>query len=82
MSSSIDALVSREYAYGFSTDVETDTIPRGLSEDVVRLISKKKNEPEWLLEWRLKAYRRGVDIGGPRGAEVKQPKIGFPDNVY
>jgi Fe-S cluster assembly protein SufB len=58
MSSSIDTLVNREYQYGFVTDVETDTIPPGLSEDVIRLISAKKEEPAWLLDWRLKAYKR------------------------
>ena len=58
MSSSIEALVNREYAYGFVSDIESDTIPKGLSEDTVRLISERKNEPEWLLEWRLKAFRR------------------------
>ena len=53
MSSSIDSLVNREYQYGFVTDVEADTIPPGLSEDVIRLISAKKVEPSWLLNWRL-----------------------------
>jgi len=57
MSSSIEALANREYKYGFVTDIESETIPRGLNEDIVRLISAKKNEPEWLLEWRLKAFR-------------------------
>ena len=55
MSSSIETLVNREYAYGFVTDVEADTLPPGLSEAVVRLIAGKKDEPEWLLDWRLKA---------------------------
>ena len=57
MSSPVEALVNREYKYGFVTDIEADSIPKGLSEDVVRLISEKKGEPAWLLEWRLKAYR-------------------------
>ena len=55
MSTAIESLVNKEYPYGFVTDVETDTIPRGLNEDVVRLISAKKNEPSFMLEWRLKA---------------------------
>ena len=55
----IEELASREYKYGFVTDIEQDAVPRGLSEDIVRLISAKKNEPEWLLDWRLKAYRTG-----------------------
>ncbi|MGA1360701.1 MAG: Fe-S cluster assembly protein SufB, partial [Gemmatimonadaceae bacterium] len=54
MSATIETLVNKEYQYGFVTDVDTDTIPPGLTEETVRLISKKKEEPEWLLEWRLK----------------------------
>ena len=53
----IEQLATQEYKYGFVTDVEAETIPKGLNEDVIRLISEKKKEPEWLLEWRLKAYR-------------------------
>ena len=53
----IEGLVKQEYKYGFFTDVETDSAPPGLNEDIVRLISSKKQEPEWLTEWRLKAYR-------------------------
>lgn len=59
MSSTIEQLVNREYQYGFSTDIETETLPPGLTEDTVRFISAKKHEPEWLLEWRLKAFRPG-----------------------
>ncbi len=55
----IEQLATREYKYGFVTDVEQDAAPRGLNEDIVRLISAKKDEPAWLLEWRLKAYRTG-----------------------
>src|SRR6185437_13071893 len=58
MSSSIETLVNREYQFGFVTDVDDDTIPAGLSEDTVRAISARKRGPEWLLEWRLKAYCR------------------------
>jgi Fe-S cluster assembly protein SufB len=57
MSSSVESLVNKEYKYGFVTDIESDVAPKGLSEDVIRLISAKKQEPEWLLEWRLKAFR-------------------------
>ena len=53
----IENLVKQEYKYGFFTDVETDSAPPGLSEDTIRLISRRKNEPEWLTDWRLKAYR-------------------------
>ncbi len=55
--STIEVLANKEYKYGFVTDIESDTIPRGLGEETVRLISAKKNEPEWMLEFRLKAYR-------------------------
>ena len=58
MSTAAELLTNREYKYGFVTDIETETIARGLSEDTVRLISSKKNEPEWMLEWRLGAFRR------------------------
>ena len=64
----LDALISREYQHGFFTDVETDTVPRGLSEDVIRLISAKKNEPEFMLEWRLKAYRHWLTMTEPHWA--------------
>ncbi len=64
MSSSIDALVNREYQYGFTTDIEADTLPPGLSEDTVRFISAKKQEPQWLLDWRLKAFRRWQTMTG------------------
>ena len=58
----IQDLASREYKYGFVTDIEADRVPPGLSEDVVRLISAKKQEPEWLLDWRLKAYRHWLKM--------------------
>jgi Fe-S cluster assembly protein SufB len=82
MSTSIDALISREYAAGFVTDIESEEIPRGLSEETVRLISQKKNEPEWLLEWRLKAYRRWLTMTEPKWPNVNYPKIDFQDIVY
>ena len=59
--STIEALANQEYKYGFVTDVEVDAAPRGLSEDIIRLISAKKKEPEFMLEWRLKAYRHKSD---------------------
>ena len=58
----------RDYQYGFVTELETDEVPRGLNEDVVRLISSKKNEPEWLLAWRLKAYRHWLTMAEPSWA--------------
>jgi Fe-S cluster assembly protein SufB len=65
MSSSVESLVNKEYKYGFVTDIESDVTPKGLSEDVIRLISAKKQEPEWLLEWRLKAYRGWLRMTEP-----------------
>jgi len=70
MSSSVEQLVNREYKYGFVTDIEQDTVPPGLSEETIRFISAKKGEPEWLLEWRLKAYRRWLEMTEPRWPNV------------
>jgi Fe-S cluster assembly protein SufB len=82
MSTAIESLVNREYAYGFVTDIEADTIPRGLSEDVIRLISAKKQEPAFLLEWRLKAYRRWLTMTEPHWANVQYPPINYQDIIY
>ncbi|HET6756737.1 MAG TPA: Fe-S cluster assembly protein SufB, partial [Burkholderiales bacterium] len=78
----LDYLISKEYQHGFVTELETDTIPRGLSEDVVRLISTKKNEPEFMLEWRLKAYRHWLTMKEPRWATVHHPPIDYQDISY
>ncbi|OYV25791.1 MAG: Fe-S cluster assembly protein SufB, partial [Halothiobacillus sp. 20-54-6] len=78
----IEALVSREYKYGFITDIEQEIIPPGLNEDVVRLISKKKNEPEFLLEWRLKAYRHWLTMTPPTWAHVHYPPIDYQALSY
>src|SRR4029077_16079578 len=78
MSSGIEALVNREYAYGFVTDVETDTVPAGLNEDIIRTISAKKNEPEFMLEWRLKAYRRWLTMKDPPWGHVRGGPKGVP----
>ncbi|MBL8979451.1 MAG: Fe-S cluster assembly protein SufB [Gemmatimonadetes bacterium] len=81
--SAVEALVNREYQYGFVTDIDADTIPRGLSEDVVRLISAKKQEPAWMLEWRLKAYRRWLDMKEPHHwANITYPPINYQDVIY
>ncbi|TWT92967.1 Fe-S cluster assembly protein SufB [Neorhodopirellula pilleata] len=72
----------REYEHGFVTDIEADAIPAGLSEEVVRLISSKKNEPEWLLEWRLKAYRHWLTLEEPDWHNVKYPPIDYQASVY
>src|SRR5437868_1470427 len=82
MSSSIEALVSREYQHGFVTDVETETVPPGLSEDVVALISQKKGEPQWLLDWRLKAYRRWLTMAEPHWPNVKYAPIDYQATSY
>jgi Fe-S cluster assembly protein SufB len=78
----IRALADREYQYGFVTDLEMDTAPRGLSEDVVRLISAKKNEPAWLLAWRLRAYRHWLTMSEPQWQNVKHPPIDYQDIIY
>ena len=57
-----ESLINQDYKYGFVTEIEADTAPRGLDEDIVRFISAKKNEPTWLLDWRLKAYRHWVRL--------------------
>ena len=81
--SSVESLVNREYQYGFVTDIESDTIARGLSEDVIRLISSKKQEPAWLLEWRLKAYRRWLEMTEPHHwANISYPPIDYQDVIY
>lgn len=75
--------INSEYKYGFTTDVETDTFAPGLNEDVVRALSKKKNEPEWMLEFRLKAYRHWLTLKEPNNwAHLSYPKIDFNDIIY
>ncbi len=71
-----------QYKYGFVTDVQTDTAPKGLSEDIVRFISKKKNEPEWLLEWRLQAYRHWLTMKEPDWAKLNHSPIDYQDAYY
>ncbi|HUR91156.1 MAG TPA: Fe-S cluster assembly protein SufB [Gemmatimonadaceae bacterium] len=82
MSTAIESLVNREYQYGFVTEVEADTIPRGLNEDVVRAIAAKKNEPEWMVEWRLKAYRRWLTMTEPHWPNVTYGPIDYQDMIY
>ncbi len=78
----IESLVKQEYKYGFVTDVESESAPPGLSEDTIRLISLKKNEPAWLTDWRLKAYRHWLTMPEPTWQFVKYPKIDFQDITY
>ncbi|MEO7966108.1 MAG: Fe-S cluster assembly protein SufB, partial [Gemmatimonadaceae bacterium] len=82
MSSSIDQLVSKEYQYGFTTDIDTDTIAPGLNEEVVRIISAKKNEPPFMLEWRLKAFRRWQQMTEPHWPNVKYAPIDYQATSY
>ncbi len=81
-SSDIETLVQREYKYGFVTDIESDVVPKGLSEDVIRLISSKKGEPEWLLEWRLKAYRGWLKMQEPHWPNVTYKPVDYQDIIY
>jgi hypothetical protein len=81
VSPEVTALASREYQYGFSTDLETDTVPKGLSEDVIRLIAAKKEEPDWLVDWRLRAYRHWVTLEEPRWQNVHYGPIDYQDIV-
>jgi Fe-S cluster assembly protein SufB len=78
----IETFANQEYKWGFVTDIESEEIPRGLSEDVIRLISAKKKEPAWLLEWRLKAYRYWLQMKEPQWANVHYPPIDFQDIIY
>ena len=71
----LERLANPEYKWGFVTDVEQETIPPGLSEDVIRLISHKKEEPEWMLEWRLRAYRRWLEMEEPHWPHVRYDPI-------
>ncbi len=75
-------LASDEYKYGFVTDIEADTVPKGLNEDIIRIISQKKGEPEWMLEWRLKAYRWWLKKTEPRWAHLTYPQIDYQDIRY
>jgi len=78
----IEGLVQKEYKYGFYTDVETDAAPPGLNEDIIRLISAKKNEPEFMLEWRLKAFRHWLTMKEPAWPHVHYPPIDYQKSVY
>ena len=81
--SSIEILANQEYKYGFVTDIESDMIPRGLSEDTIRLIVEKKNEPDWMLEFRLKAYRHWLTMTEPRHwPNITFPPFDYQDLIY
>jgi Fe-S cluster assembly protein SufB len=78
----IEQLATREYKYGFETLIESDTVPRGLSEDIVRMISERKHEPAWMLEWRLKAYRAWKEMTLPTWPNVQVAPIDFNNIIY
>ena len=82
VSSEVREFASREYQYGFVTDLETDVAPRGLNEDVIRLVSAKKNEPDWMLEWRLKAYRGWLTMEEPSWQNVRYAPIDYQHIIY
>ncbi|MEA5573982.1 Fe-S cluster assembly protein SufB [Calothrix sp. UHCC 0171] len=82
MSSTVKTLVNQPYKYGFVTDIEADTIPRGLSEDIVRLISAKKNEPQFMLEFRLRAYRQWLKMTEPDWSGLNYPAIDYQNIIY
>ncbi|KRT65878.1 MAG: Fe-S cluster assembly protein SufB, Fe-S cluster assembly protein SufB [Candidatus Dadabacteria bacterium CSP1-2] len=82
MSVNFDELTNQEYKYGFVTNIEQDIAPRGLNEDIIRLISSKKNEPEWMLEWRLKAYRHWCTMKEPKWHNVYYPPIDYNNISY
>lgn len=78
----LEETVSKEYQYGFVTDIETDVIRKGIDDEVIRLISSKKNEPEWMLEWRLKAFHQWQKMEEPTWPNVSYPKINYQDIIY
>ncbi|MBP7556928.1 MAG: Fe-S cluster assembly protein SufB [Chitinophagaceae bacterium] len=78
----LEQTVLNEYKYGFVTDIEADEAPKGLSEDIVRFISAKKNEPEWMLDWRLKAFRQWQKMTEPSWANVTFPPVNYQDIIY
>jgi Fe-S cluster assembly protein SufB len=82
MSSEIQAMIDKPYKYGFVSDIEADQLPRGLNEDIIRALSAKKEEPEWMLEWRLKAYRHWLTLEEPEWPNVTYEKPNFQDIIY
>ena len=73
----IEELANKEYKFGFITDIEADTIPKGLHEDVIRQLSAKKKEPEWMTDWRLKAYRHWLQMEEPKCTNVTNPTVDY-----
>ena len=81
-SSNIQDLTNQEYKYGFVTDIEADSAPPGLNEDIIAFISAKKGEPEFMLEWRLKAYRHWLTMKEPSWSNVRYPPIDYQATIY
>ncbi len=82
MSSPVESLVNREYKWGFVTDIESESVPKGLNEEIIRLISAKKEEPEFMLQWRLKAYRGWLGMKEPHWPNVSYPPIDYQEIIY
>ncbi len=78
----IEDITSSEYQYGFTTDIKEDRIPNGLNEKIIKTISSIKNEPKWLLEWRLKAYSHWLKMSEPKWSNLHYPKIDFQNLCY
>ena len=78
----LEEVTSSDYKYGFTSDIDTEIAPPGLNEDVVRFISAKKEEPEWMLEWRLKAYKHWLTLKEPHWAHLKYPDINYQAISY
>lgn len=78
----LEEFTSREYEHGWSSNIQTESAPKGLTEDIIRFISSKKNEPEWLLEWRLKSFSHWIKMAEPRWANIKFPPINYQDIIY
>ena len=78
----IEELANKEYKYGFVTDIDAESLPKGLNEDIIKQLSQKKNEPEWMLEWRLKAYRQWTKMKEPHWSNVNYPPIDYQDISY
>src|SRR6056297_2487875 len=75
-------VTGKEYALGFTSNIESDRVPKGLNEDIIRMISAKKNEPEWMLEWRLDAYHQWLKMTEPEWAHVHYEKPNFQEITY
>src|SRR3954463_4065410 len=79
---SIETLASQEYKWGFVTNIDADSVPPGLNEDTIRLISAKKNEPQFMLDWRLKAYRHWLTMTEPSWQKAHYPPIDYQASIY